>query len=86
MIEIVNDQEIEIQTVIGVAEVIKIGNGNDQEKEVIITDQSIERNKIESSPVPSSSNLPDVNAAAIAAMEAAKQLSKSCMFFLLCNN
>ena len=46
MIEIVNDQEIEIQTVIGVAEVIKIGNGNDQEKEVIITDQSIERNKI----------------------------------------
>ena len=46
MIEIVIDQEIEIQTVIGVAEVIKIGNGNDQEKEVIITDQSIERNKI----------------------------------------
>ena len=46
MIEIVNDQEIEIQTVIGVAEVIKIGNGNDQEKEVIIPDQSIERNKI----------------------------------------
>lgn len=46
MIEIVNDQEIEIQTVIGVVEVIKIGNGNDQEKEVIITDQSIERNKI----------------------------------------
>ncbi len=46
MIEIVNDQEIEIQTVIGVVEVIKIGNGNDQEKEVIITDQSIERNKM----------------------------------------
>ena len=46
MIEIVNDQEIEIQTVIGIAEAIKIENGNDQGKEVITTDQNIERNKI----------------------------------------
>lgn len=46
-----------------------------------------EETKTETLPTPSSSSIPDVNAAAIAAMEAAKRLSKSCMFdFLICNS
>ena len=45
MIEIVNDQETGIQIVTRAVEAIRIENGNDPEKEVIIADQNIERNK-----------------------------------------